>query len=132
MNSGPNAFSIFSPEMEDFVQKEVRTVDLDPEERALINLTAQEVDAIRMIEQIPVGTELYRFKTEQYKELSATRAEVDKVVQEIRLQKMRRKLFNGRREYDRKIENECWIDEQRKFIIAKRMRSDLQAAQQQA
>lgn len=37
---------------------------------------------MRVISRIPVGTELYRFKMEQYKELSTMRAEIEKIVQE--------------------------------------------------
>lgn len=43
---------------------EVRGVDLSEEERVLMSLNAQEVDAMRVISRIPVGTELYRFKME--------------------------------------------------------------------
>lgn len=45
-----------------------------------MNLTAQEVDQLRMLSKIPVGTELYRFKMEQFKELSNTRVEIEKIV----------------------------------------------------
>ena len=40
----------------------------------------QEVDALRAISRVPVGTEIYRFKMEQFKELSTTRAEIEKVM----------------------------------------------------
>lgn len=33
-----------------------------------------------MISRIPVGTEIYRFKMEQYKELSTMRAEMEKII----------------------------------------------------
>jgi hypothetical protein len=58
----------------------VRGVDLSEEERTLMSLNAQEVDALRVLSRIPVGTELYRFKAEQYKELSTMRAEIEKIV----------------------------------------------------
>jgi hypothetical protein len=40
---------------------------------------------MRVLSRIPVGTELYRFKAEQFKELSTMRAEIEKIVQEQRL-----------------------------------------------
>jgi len=121
-----NPFEIFLPQKEFFLQNEVRSVDLSEEERILMNLQAQEVDALRVISRIPIGTELYRFKMEQFKELSTTRSEIEKIVQEQRLQKLRREFEKGRREEDRKFDNEKWVDDQRKFIIAQRLRKDLE------
>ena len=124
-----NPFDIFLPQKEFFLQNEVRSVDLTDEERLLMNLQAQEVDALRVISRIPIGTELYRFKMEQFKELSTTRAEVEKIVQEQRLQKLRRDFEKVRRDEDRKFDNEKWVDDQRKFIIAQRLRKDLERPQ---
>lgn len=121
-----NMFNIYQNTKEFFLQNEVRSVDLDDEERVLVSLVAQEADALRMLSQLPVGTELYRFKMEQFKELSTTRAEIEKIVQEQRLQKLRRAFEKKRREEDRKFENERWVDEQRKNILANRLRRDLQ------
>lgn len=47
---------------------------------------------------------------EQFKELSITRAEIEKIVQEQRLQRLRRGFELKRREEDRKFENVNWID----------------------
>jgi hypothetical protein len=47
-----------------FLQNDVRGTDLTEEERVLMSLSAQEVDAMRVLSRIPVGTELYRFKME--------------------------------------------------------------------
>ena len=63
-------WDLFSRKNEFFLQNEVRGVDLSEEERTLVSLNAQEIDAMRILSRIPVGTELYRFKVEQYKELS--------------------------------------------------------------
>mmetsp|Transcript_29187 Transcript_29187/g.26582 ORF Transcript_29187/g.26582 Transcript_29187/m.26582 type:complete len:144 (+) Transcript_29187:748-1179(+) len=54
------------------------------------------------------------------------RSEINKIIQEQRLQKIRRDFEKQRREEDRKYENERWVDEQRKNIIAARIRKDLQ------
>lgn len=120
-----NGFNIYSQTNEFFVQNEPRAVDLNDEERMVVGVNAQEVDALRLLGQLPIGTELYRFKMEQFKELSTTRAEMEKIVQEQRLLKMRRDFEKLRREEDRKFENEKWVDEQRKNIIANRLRKDL-------
>ena len=47
------------------------------------------------------------------------------MVQEQRLQKLRRKYELQRRVEDRKFENERWIDEKRKNIIGSRLRKNL-------
>jgi len=124
-NHKQNPFSIYTAQKEFFVQNEARSVDLNEDERMIVGLGAQEVDALRLLSQIPIGTELYRFKMEQFKELSTTRTEMEKIMQEQRLLKMRREFEKVRREEDRKFENEKWVDDQRKNIIANRLRKDL-------
>ena len=57
-------WDLFSRKKEFFLQNEARGVDLTEEERTLVSLNAQEVDAMRVLSRIPVGTELYRFKVE--------------------------------------------------------------------
>ena len=60
-----------------------------------------------------------------YKEQSRKRSEIAQVIQEQRLQKLRRKYELQRRVEDRKFENERWIDEKRKNIIGSRLRKNL-------
>ena len=69
---------------------------------------------MRVLERMKVGTELYRFKMEQYKEMSSNRAEIGRLLQEQRLQQLRRDFEKDRREEDRLFHNSKWIDEQRK------------------
>ena len=125
--SAPNGFNLYANTEEFFLQNQARSVDLNDDERTLLNLQAQEADALRLLSQLPVGTELYRFKMDQYKELSTMRAEAEKILQEHRLLKLRRDYEKVRREEDRKFENEKWVDEQRKNVIAGRIRKDLGA-----
>ena len=126
VNGGPsNGFNLYANTEEFFLQNQARSVDLNEDERTLINLQAQEADALRLLSQLPVGTELYRFKMDQYKELSTMRAEAEKILQEHRLLKLRREYEKVRREEDRKFENEKWVDEQRKNVIAGRIRKEL-------
>ncbi|KAL4441575.1 hypothetical protein ABPG74_021507 [Tetrahymena malaccensis] len=122
---GENPFSIFTPQQEFLLQNEVRTVDLDEEERILANLQKEEVDQLRILSRIPVGTELYRFKMEQYKELSTVKAEMEKIANEQKLQRLRMEFEYQRREEDRQFDNEKWNDDQRKWILAQRIRKDL-------
>ncbi|CAD8204694.1 unnamed protein product [Paramecium pentaurelia] len=124
-------WSIFNRKNEFFLMNEVRGVDLTEEERVLMSLQAQEIDSLRVISRIPVGTELYRFKVEQYKELSTMRAEIEKIVQEQRLQDARREFEMERREDDRQWENEKWVDDNKKFIIENRLRKDNTQKRQQ-
>ena len=55
-----------------------------------MNLAAQEYDQLRVVQKLPKDSELYQHKLRQYKELSAMRAEVEKVLQEQRLEKIKR------------------------------------------
>ncbi|EGR31823.1 hypothetical protein IMG5_101270 [Ichthyophthirius multifiliis] len=119
-----NPFSIFTIKNEFFLHNEVRSVDLDKEERTIMNISQQEIDDLRVLSRIPVGTELYRFKMEQYKQLSTTRAEIEKIVQEQRLAKMRRKFELERKYMDRKFDNQRWIDDQRRWILASKIRNE--------
>jgi hypothetical protein len=40
----------------------MRSEDLEVEERALMNLAAQEYDALRMLSRLPRDSELYQYK----------------------------------------------------------------------
>ncbi|EGR29433.1 hypothetical protein IMG5_155830 [Ichthyophthirius multifiliis] len=125
MDHGENPFSIFTQQQEFLLQNEVRCVDLDEEERILANLAKEEVDQLRILSRIPIGTELYRFKMEQYKELSTLKSEMEKIANEQKLQRLRREFEYQRREEDRQYDNEKWNDDQRKWIIAQRIRKDM-------
>ena len=59
-----------------------RNPDLNDFERGFTFMSAQEADQVRLMRQIPIGTDLYRFKVEQFKETSTTRAEIEKLMYE--------------------------------------------------
>lgn len=63
-------------------QDVVRAEDADPEEKAMLNLQAQEYDALKVLRALPEHTDLYRFKLEQYKKLSELRAKAELSLQE--------------------------------------------------
>lgn len=69
---------------------------------------------------------------EQYKELSTMRAEMEKIMQEQRLQKLRRNFEKKRRVQDREFENNKWVDDQRKFIIDNRLKEDFSEVRPQS
>lgn len=66
-----------------------RTDDLESEEKAMVNLYAQEYDALKLLSAIPESeTELYQFKLEQYKKMSDSRAKAEYYLQEQRLKRL--------------------------------------------
>jgi hypothetical protein len=103
-----------------FMQNQMKNVDLNEDERMLVHITMMEADALRILNRINKNTDpdLYRFKVEQYKELSTQRAEVEKLVQETRLKKMKRAMEMRMKEEDRRFENQRFVDEVRKNTAA--------------
>ena len=71
-----------------FAQNNVRSEDLEVEERAAVSLMYQDYDQLKLLSKLPTDSELYRFKMDQYKEAATVRGEVDKVLQEQRLEKI--------------------------------------------
>ena len=104
-----------------FMQNQMKNVDLNEDERMLVHLTMMEADSLRMLSRIPQNTELYRFKLEQYKELSTQRAEAEKIVQETRLKKIKRAIDLRAREDDRRFENQKFLDDVRKQTVANQL-----------
>ena len=102
----------------------MKNVDLNEDERMLVHFSMMEADALRILERIPQSSELYRFKLEQYKELSTQRAEAEKLVQETRLKKMKRALELRAKEEDRKFDNQRFLDDVRKQDIAGKLAKD--------
>lgn len=47
-------------------QDQDRSEDAESEEKALINLAAQEYDALRILMSLPEHSDLYKYKYEQY------------------------------------------------------------------
>ena len=109
----PNGSTGEEPFPEDFVfrQNEFRSEDLEVEERAMMNLVQQEFDHLRLISRLPVNSELYRYKMDQYKEISTMRSEIEKVLQEQRLEKLRRDFEKQKYEDERRFNHERWLEE---------------------
>ena len=75
-----------------------------------MNLAAQEYDQLRVIDKLPKDSELYHYKLKQYKELSAMRAEVEKVLQEQRLEKIKRDFERQKVDEDRGQRHADWLE----------------------
>lgn len=60
-----------------FRQDVDRCDDLEAEEKAMVNLTAQEYDSIKVMSAIPEHSDLYRFKMDQYKQVSNARVKAE-------------------------------------------------------
>lgn len=101
-----------------FMQNQMKNVDLNEDERMLAHLTMMEADSLRMLSRIQPSSELYRFKLEQYKELSTQRAEAEKLIQEAKLKKMKRAIDMRAKEEDRRFDNQKFVDDVRKQTMA--------------
>ena len=104
-----------------------RNLDLNQYERYQIHLEKSNRDDMNMVSQIPIGTDLHRFKTEQIKELGAVRGEVQKMIEEQKIRAMKRDHMKGERSENEQFDREQWLDDQRRNIMAGKMRRDLQA-----
>lgn len=112
------------PQFEPLLQNNARNKDLNDFERAFVFLNAQESDNLEMLMNVPVGTDLYRYKVEQLKETSTTRSEVEKLAYERMLRSMKKSYEAHNKEIDRMQENLTWDDQARREYIAARIRKD--------
>ena len=71
---------------------------------------------------MPVNSELYRYKMDQYKELSSMRSEIEKVLQEQRLERIRRDFEKEKYEDERRYNHEKWLEEQKREILAAKLK----------
>ena len=92
-----------------------------------MNVAAQEYDALRLMSKLPANSELYRYKMDQYKELSTMRAEIEKVLQEQRLEKIRRDFEKQKYEDERRFKHEKWLEEQKRQILEAKLKNAARA-----
>ena len=85
---------------------------------------------MRMLSYLPTNSELYRFNMDRYKELSTMRSEVEKVLQEQRLEKIRRDFEKAKYEDERRYNHERWLEEQKREILAAKLRRQNDIGQQ--
>lgn len=88
-----------------------------------MNLAAQEYDSLRILSRLPKNSEVYQYKMQQYREMSTMRAEMEKVLQEQRLEKIRRDFEKQKYEDERKFKHETWLEEQKRRILEAKIRS---------
>ena len=93
-----------------------RCEDLESEEKAMVNLAAQEYDAMKILSTIPEHTELYKFKLEQYKQVSNARAKAEIYLQEQRLNRLNKNFEMQARDAERKQRHDDWMDDQKRAL----------------
>lgn len=81
-----------------------------------------EVDGVRLMQGLPVGTDLYRYKMEQTKELGTVRAELLKMLDEIKLRGVKRRFEMLQNRDQKTQDDQMWADEQMKAIILNQLR----------
>jgi hypothetical protein len=124
-NKAGSDVSMFLPDVGRFKQNEYRADDLEVEERALMNMYAQDFDDMKLLELVKQNPEVYKHKFQQYKEKCQNRLKIEKQLQSQRLDKIRRDFGKDAYEEERKINEERWVDEQNRFIIAQRLKERL-------
>ena len=82
----------------------------------------QEFDNMRVLSKLPLNSELYRYKMDQYKEASTIRGEVEKVLQEQRVEKIRRDFEKQKYEDERRYNHDKWLEEQKREILAAKLK----------
>lgn len=70
---------------------------------------------------MPKGTDLYNMKLEQYKELSVMRAECEKMLQEQRLEKLKREYERQKMDEDMNLKQQLWLEQQKMNILLGKM-----------
>mmetsp|Transcript_19885 Transcript_19885/g.24593 ORF Transcript_19885/g.24593 Transcript_19885/m.24593 type:complete len:171 (-) Transcript_19885:663-1175(-) len=94
-----------------------RCEDLESEEKAMVNLASQEYDALKVLSTIPEHTELYKFKLEQYKQVSNARAKAEIYLQEQRLNRLNKNYELQSKDVERRMRHEDWMDEQKRVLF---------------
>ena len=68
----------YLPDVGAFKQNDIRAEDLEVEERALMNLYAQDFDDLKLLNLISGNKDIYDHKINQYKEMSKMRIDAEK------------------------------------------------------
>ena len=105
---------------------------MEVEERALMNIAAAEFDELRILSKLPKGSEIYKHKMNQYKEMSAMRSEMEKILQEQKFEKIRREYEKQKIEEERKYNHEEWLEQQQKTLLEAKLQMAAQAVPEDA
>ena len=83
----------------------------------MVNLTSQEYDAMKILSTIPEHSELYKFKLEQYKQVSNARAKAEIYLQEQRLNRLAKNFEMQSKEVERRFKHDDWMEEQKRNLF---------------
>ena len=117
--------SSFLPDVGHFKQNIDRPEDLETEERAIMNMYAKDFDDLKVLNMLTNNNELYQHKLNQYKEVSHTRFQAEKMLQEQRLDRLRYHNAAQNYEEERAMEVEKWMDDEEKNLIANKLKDRL-------
>ena len=67
------------------------------------------------------NSDLYEHKLKQFKELSAMRAEAEKVMQEQRIEKLKRDFDREKQDDDRSLQHQLWLENQKRAVLEGRV-----------
>jgi hypothetical protein len=98
--------------------------DLTPEEKALQNLSQQEAQDLRLLASIPKDSDLYKAKLEHYREITKERAKMESVLSQLGLERMKRNFQREMELEERKLQNDKWVEEQRRSLILNKMKGE--------
>jgi hypothetical protein len=97
-----------------------KPLDLMPEERALMNLSKQEVQELQLLSALPRDSEVYRAKMEQYKETAGFRGKMETMLQELQYERLKRTMERDMRDDDQRYQQTRWKDENKRELMAHR------------
>jgi hypothetical protein len=101
----------FLPDVGGFKQNLGRADDLEVEERAIMNLYAQDFDELRLLNLLEADQDLYTHKVRQYLDSSHFRTEAEKQLQRQRLDKLKSYFNKETTEEDRQSGYQKWVDD---------------------
>lgn len=101
----------------DLRQDSKRADDLESEEKAIASLTAQEYDSLRVLASLPEHSDLYKFKFQQYKQLSEARHRAEALLQEQRLRRLQQNLHLQAADAERQMRQDEWLEQQKRRLL---------------
>lgn len=104
--------SLFLPDVGYFKQNLPRPDDMEVEERALANMYNKDFDDLKLLQMLSANPDLYNHKLQQYKEVSQSRIEAEKRLQQQRLDKIKRDFDKQIYEEEVKRQQDKWTQEQ--------------------
>lgn len=107
--TAPELVPVFE-EKPHFAQNDERAKDLDEEERALMNLQAQEYDSLMLLSKLNPESDLYKHKYKQFLEMSEWRTKAERALQEQRLVKIKESYGFQKIQVEKKLEEDRLLE----------------------